>query len=193
MVVDANGVFVTQRERPELALALPRIDDNALSFSAPRARALAVPVDARDERIQVEIFGEQYPTRTVSESGDVWSSQYLKAPHRLVAFDDAVLRKGGVQYQKRDDAPTLFPDNYGLLVLSDGSLADLNQRMPEPVPVNRFRPNESFPGSRPTRRTISPTSRLETRSFGLSIFAFAATSQRSIRTQPNPAKSRSGP
>lgn len=141
MVVDASGVFVTQRERPELALVFPRVEDGVLSFCAPQAAALAVPVDARHERIQVEIFGERYPALTVSESADVWFSQYLKAPHRLVAFDDAVLRKGGVQYPTRDDAPTLFPDNYGLLVLSDASLADLNKRISEPVPVNRFRPN----------------------------------------------------
>jgi uncharacterized protein YcbX len=146
MVVDANGIFVTQRERPELALVFPRVEDGVLSLCAPQAPALAVPVDARGERIQVEIFGERYPAQTVSESADVWFSQYLKAPHRLVAFDDAVLRKGGVQYPKRDDAPTLFPDNYGLLVLSDASLADLNQRMPEPVPVNRFRPNVVISG-----------------------------------------------
>lgn len=141
MIVDAKGVFVTQRERPELALVEPRVDNDLLSFSAPQAPALAVPVNARGERIQVEIFGERYPSRTVSESADTWISQYLKAPHRLVAFDDAVLRKGGVQYPTRDDAPTLFPDNYSLLVLSDASLADLNRRMPEPLPVNRFRPN----------------------------------------------------
>jgi hypothetical protein len=141
MIVDGGGTFVTQRERPELARVFPRVEDGALSFCAPQAPALAVPVDARGERIQVEIFGERYPARTVSESADLWFSQYLQAPHRLVAFDDAVLRKGGVQYPTRDDAPTLFPDNYSLLVLSDASLADLNQRLPQAVPVNRFRPN----------------------------------------------------
>jgi uncharacterized protein YcbX len=143
MVVDADGMFVTQRERPELALVVPRVANGVLSLSAPQAQApeLTVPIDARREHIQVEIFGEHYLAVSVSEAADLWLSQYLKSPHRLVAFDNDVLRKGGVQYPKRDDAPTLFPDNYGLLVLSDASLSDLNRRMPQALPVNRFRPN----------------------------------------------------
>jgi uncharacterized protein YcbX len=148
MVVDANSVFVTQRERPELALVFPRVANGVLSLSAPQARApdLVLPADQRNERIQVEIFGERYPAMTVSESADRWFSEYLKSPHRLVAFDQDVLRKGGVQYPRRDEAPTLFPDNFGLLVVSDASLADLNRRMRQVLPVNRFRPNVVLSG-----------------------------------------------
>jgi uncharacterized protein YcbX len=141
MVVDGNGTFVTQRERSELALVVPRVANGMLSLSAPQVPEFAVPADARQESIEVEIFGERYPAISVSGTADDWFSQYLKSPHRLVAFDDNVVRKGGVQYPKRDDAPTLFPDNYGLLVISDASFADLNRRMPQPLPVNRFRPN----------------------------------------------------
>jgi uncharacterized protein len=141
MIVNAECVFVTQREHPELALVLPRIEGGMLWLFAPGSSALSIPVDARGERIDVEIFGERYPARTVSEAADLWLTQYLKASHRLVAFDDDVLRKGGVQYPQRDEAPTLFPDNYGLLVLSDATLADLNRRLSQPLPVNRFRPN----------------------------------------------------
>jgi uncharacterized protein YcbX len=51
------------------------------------------------------------------------------------------LRKGGVQYPERDDAPTSFVDNYGVLVISQASHAALNQKLPQAVPMNRFRPN----------------------------------------------------
>jgi uncharacterized protein len=141
MVVDANGMFVTQRERPELALVVPRVANGSLSLSAPQAPDIAVPAKAGRDRIQVEIFGERYPAASVSGTADRWFSDYLKSPHRLVAFDDDVLRKGGVQYPQRDEAPTLFPDNFGVLLVSDASLSDLNQRMPQALPINRFRPN----------------------------------------------------
>lgn len=141
MVVDEAGMFVTQRERPALALVRPRVEKGMLFLSAPLAADCAVPIDDRGQQIEVEIFGERYLARTVSREADEWFSEYFHAPHRLVAFDDDVVRQGGVQYPSRDPAPTLFPDNYGLLVVSEASLSDLNKRLPEGVPFNRFRPN----------------------------------------------------
>jgi uncharacterized protein YcbX len=46
MVVDANGMSVTQRERPELALVVPRVANGSLSLSAPQAPDIAVPAEA---------------------------------------------------------------------------------------------------------------------------------------------------
>jgi uncharacterized protein YcbX len=34
-----------------------------------------------------------------------------------------------------------FADGFPFLLISDASLADLNQRLEQPVPMNRFRPN----------------------------------------------------
>src|SRR5258708_5100329 len=98
MVVNAHGVFVTQRERPELALVTPTIESDELVLHAPNVETASVPFDARRKLLTVEIFGERYPALATADIADRWFSAYLKAPHRLVAFDDGVLRKGGVQY-----------------------------------------------------------------------------------------------
>ena len=37
-------------------------------------------------------------------------------------------------------------DGYPLLIIGEASLADLNKRLPSPVPMNRFRPNLVFSG-----------------------------------------------
>jgi uncharacterized protein YcbX len=34
-----------------------------------------------------------------------------------------------------------FADAYPFLMISEASLADLNRRLPQPIPINRFRPN----------------------------------------------------
>jgi uncharacterized protein YcbX len=141
MVVNADGLFVTQRERPELALVTPTVDGDELVLHAPGMEAASVPFGARRELLTVEIFGERYPALATTDIADRWFSAYLKAPHRLVAFDDGILRKGGVQYPSRDEAPTMFPDNFGILAISEASLADVNGRMSAGVPMNRFRPN----------------------------------------------------
>ena len=43
-------------------------------------------------------------------------------------------------------AHTAFADAYPLLILSEASLADLNSRLAEPLPMNRFRPNVVLSG-----------------------------------------------
>lgn len=42
-----------------------------------------------------------------------------------------------------------FADAYPLLLISEASLADLNQRLPAPLPMNRFRPNLVVSGCEP--------------------------------------------
>jgi hypothetical protein len=42
-----------------------------------------------------------------------------------------------------------FADSQPFLLLGEGSLADLNSRLEEPVPMNRFRPNLVLAGGRP--------------------------------------------
>jgi uncharacterized protein YcbX len=42
-----------------------------------------------------------------------------------------------------------FADGFPFLLLSQESLADLNTRLPDPVPMNRFRPNLVIAGGEP--------------------------------------------
>jgi uncharacterized protein YcbX len=42
-----------------------------------------------------------------------------------------------------------FADGYPFLLIGEASLADLNSRLSEPVPMNRFRPNFVVSGSEP--------------------------------------------
>jgi uncharacterized protein YcbX len=46
-------------------------------------------------------------------------------------------------------AYTAFSDGYPLLLLSEASLEDLNARLPEPLPMDRFRPNLVVRGCAP--------------------------------------------
>jgi uncharacterized protein YcbX len=42
-----------------------------------------------------------------------------------------------------------FADGFPFLLLSEESLADLNRRLPQPLPMNRFRPNLVVAGGQP--------------------------------------------
>ncbi|PIQ20271.1 MAG: MOSC domain-containing protein, partial [Cytophagales bacterium CG18_big_fil_WC_8_21_14_2_50_42_9] len=42
-----------------------------------------------------------------------------------------------------------FADGYPILVIGEASLQDLNTRLENPVPMNRFRPSLVFTGGKP--------------------------------------------
>jgi uncharacterized protein YcbX len=73
-------------------------------------------------------------------------SSALQRPLRLVRFDSAVRRYCNETYAGEGGAHTAFADAYPLLILSEASLADLNSRLEEPLPMNRFRPNVVLSG-----------------------------------------------
>jgi uncharacterized protein YcbX len=140
MVVDADGNFVTQREQPTLALVKPALNGGVM-LTAPDMEPLHVAPNGGGEPVAITLFGETCAAVATTPEADAWFSKYLGGAFRLVKCDPAVLRKGGVQYPQRDDAPTSFVDNYGVLVISQASHASLNQKLPQAVPMNRFRPN----------------------------------------------------
>ena len=78
------------------------------------------------------------------DAGDVaaeWLAAWLGAPHRLARFDPAQRRPSNLTWTGGREALNRFTDGYPWLVISEASLADLNARLPKPLPMNRFRPN----------------------------------------------------
>jgi uncharacterized protein len=140
MVADADGNFVTQREHSTLALVKPQLN-GGITLTAPDMEPLHVAADAAGEPVTITLFGEKHDAVATTAEADAWFSKYLGGTFRLVKCDPAKRRLGGVQYPQRDDAPTSFVDNYGILVISQASHATLNQKLPQAVPMNRFRPN----------------------------------------------------
>jgi uncharacterized protein YcbX len=167
MVIDEHGVFVSQREQPKLALVEPTLMDDKLTLKAPGMPELVISREVNDgERTEVELFGEKISSLCTGREASLWFSQYLGGEYRVVACDPEFLRKGGVQYPSRDEAPTSFVDNYGILVVSEASREDLNRRLVSGVPMNRFRPNIVVEGVDP---------------YGEDYFASASTTDVTLR------------
>lgn len=141
MIIDDAGVAVTQREQSRLALVVPTLEEEILSLDAPGMSRFSMPAGTIEQAETVELFGEHISSLSVSLAANEWFSDYLGASVRLVTCDPSFNRRGGVQYPSRDEAPTSFTDNYGILVISEASHNDLNSRMDVSLPMNRFRPN----------------------------------------------------
>lgn len=148
MVVEAaTGEFVTQRELPRLALIRPSLADDELRLAAPGMPDLAVGVVKVGPTRQTVVWRDTCPAVDQGDEVAAWLSDYLNADCRLVRMADGFVRMVDASYAVAERDQVGFADGYPLLLTSEESLADLNARLAEPLPMNRFRPNVVIAGS----------------------------------------------
>lgn len=149
MVVDLNGLCITQREYPKMALIRPSIIDDKLMLEAISVSALAIPLGQDNllqrTRMQVQVWDDSVLAYDEGEACADWFKAVLGVACRLVRFHPSAIRVANNQWTSNKDVPTHFSDGYPLLLISEASLADLNQKLTAlkltAVPMNRFRPN----------------------------------------------------
>lgn len=148
MVVDAGGTFLTQREAPRMALIAPAIEPDALVLRAPGAAELRVPLAlpfGRTPGLGVRVWNHACRAFDEGDAAAAWLSEVLGRRLRLARFDPAHRRLSNREWTRNAEAPVRFSDGYPILIVSEASLADLNERLQEAgreaLPMNRFRPN----------------------------------------------------
>lgn len=141
LIVDANNRFITQREEPRLALIVPALGTEALELTAPAREPIRIGLNDEGESVEVVIWRDRCAAFDLGPAPAAWLSDFLGKPVRLVRFDRRRKRISNPEWTGDVEALTQFSDAFAWLVLSQASLDDLNTRLPETLPMNRFRPN----------------------------------------------------
>ena len=150
MVVDEEGEFVTQRQLPRMALIKPQMKHTEVVLRAPGMLALHLAFDRVEQPMRVRVWKDEVDAYDMGDIAAQWFSDFLSEPGkprklRLVRFDPEVKRLSSLKWTGGIEAQTQFADGYALLVASEGSLAELNERLARdghgPVGIERFRPN----------------------------------------------------
>lgn len=147
MLVGDNGIALTQRDFSKMALIKVDIiddDDVWLKLSAPGAPdfQLSKKEDSNGRAAMgVEVWDHKCQAVDQGEAVAQWFSAYLGTTCRLVQMNSDFVRSIDPQYVVAPDDQVNFQDEFPLLVISEASLADLNSRLSEQLPMNRFRPN----------------------------------------------------
>ena len=141
MLVDASGRFVSQREEPLLATLTPELDGTRLTVRAAGVKPLALEIDPAGALVDVTVWGDDLQATDQGERAAAWFSDVLGSALRLVWYGPSSSRPIDATYSPRPGAETAFTDGYPLLVVTEASLADLNSRLADAVPMARFRPN----------------------------------------------------
>jgi len=150
MVVDAQGEFVTQRQLPRMALIKPQMKHMEVVLRAPGMLALHLAFDRVEKPVRVRVWKDEVAAYDMGDIAAQWFSDFLSEPGRpqtlrLVRFDPEHKRLSSLQWTGGTEALNQFADGYPLLVASEGSLAELNERLAaaghDAVGIERFRPN----------------------------------------------------
>jgi uncharacterized protein YcbX len=149
MLVDETGEFMSQRAHPRMALISTRLSDELLVASAPGMPDLEIPLRLENEDlIDVCVFGDTNLGARVGKDADRWFGEFLTFPCRLVYKPDDDPRLVDSLYAASGDQVG-FADGFAFLLISEASLEDLNDRLEDPLPMNRFRPNFVIRGCDP--------------------------------------------
>jgi uncharacterized protein YcbX len=148
MLVDANNQFLSQREVNAMALLKVQIAEEGLLITniAIPGEELLVPFQpAITETEMVTVWSNHCRAQRVSDEADAWFSKQLGLSCKLVYMPNSTRRYVDGRYAHNKEI-TSFSDGYPLLLIGQGSLDDLNNRLETPLPMNRFRPNIVFTG-----------------------------------------------
>ncbi len=152
LLVDDDARFLTQREHPEMALLSLEAAYNGFVVrhrQRPELLPLYVPFEATpDKTLFVRIWDDLVFAWRGAPQADAWFSEALGRACRLVYMSDMARRE--VEPEKNPPGTLVsFADSYPYLLTSEESLARLNDKLTEPVPMDRFRPNLVVRGAAP--------------------------------------------
>lgn len=145
MIIDVQSHdFISQRSHPAMARLRTHLAQGILSITEGASSGIEVPAvpspsQRPGEAVRVTVWGDAVDALAPSPEADAWLSHVLSTPVRLVYQPDEARRNTDPRWAPGHEVS--FADGYPLLVVGQASLDALNRLSPEPIPMNRFRPN----------------------------------------------------
>lgn len=146
MLLDENGVFMTQRKHAEMALIHTRIEDGNLIFThQPTEKTASIPIlEKYGLTLRTKVWSTACEVQKVHSIGD-WFSEIMGFKCHLVFFPKKNIRikegENGIEQRLASLA-----DKSPVLIANEASLAELNGRLENAIPMNRFRANIIYTG-----------------------------------------------
>ena len=144
LLIDDKNRFMTQRQLPTMALLrlAPAYNGFLLTHAErPDLLPLYIPFEATPERtLFVTIWSDIVFAWRGAREADEWLSEALGRSCKLVYMSDMARRDVEPEFNPAGQLVS-FADGYPFLLVGQSSLDELNTRLVEPVPMDRFRPN----------------------------------------------------
>ncbi len=148
MLVDEQGMFLSQRELASMALLVPERSPEGLLVRDASGDHIMIQEKDEGETLRVGIWEDECEAILYEAAVNQWFSKRLNISARLVYMPESSHRNVDPRYAHHSELVG-FADGYPFLMISEESLADLNHRLDHPVAMNRFRPNLVTRGGEP--------------------------------------------
>jgi uncharacterized protein YcbX len=151
MLIDEEGIFITQRKHFELSLLQVNIANGRLTVSHKTDVNQTISFlleEHTGESISVQIWDDISSGLEVSILVSNWFSKFMKIKVRLVVMPFEEKRVVDQRYALKSEIVS-FADAYPCLIIGQSSLNGLNEKLAEPILMDRFRPNFVFKGGAP--------------------------------------------
>lgn len=153
MLIDEHNRFMTQRIHTQMAMFKLSLSGRIIKVekkNATNSTAITFSADTPPigEKIRATIWDDEVDVFEIDQTISKWFSDHLEMSCRLVTFPEENPRPVDPKYKVNDEHVSLA-DAYPFLIIGQSSLDELNSRLKEPVPMNRFRPNFVFTGGEP--------------------------------------------
>lgn len=111
--------------------------------------SVLLPQSIHGETIHATVWNDEVKVVALDANYSEWFSKHIGISCKLVAFPEENPRPVDPDFAINSTDETSLSDGYPVLVIGQSSLDDLNARLPEPVGMDRFRPNIVFTGGLP--------------------------------------------
>lgn len=151
MLVDSSHSFLSQRAHPKMALLQTSLDHSGLFVRLKYSpeTLIHIPFDAiLSQYKMVRVWDDWVEACPVIPEISGWFQHHLGLACELVYMPASTRRLISAKYAVNQEYVS-FADAMPYLLIGQASLEDLNSRLDQPVPMDRFRPNLVIEGSRP--------------------------------------------
>lgn len=134
---DGRGKFITARTKPALLKIAATLTPGGMILTAPGMSPLEVSYAEFSANYHpVTIWGDEVSAQHCGNSYDRWFAEYLQQDCQLLFFGDRSQRLTAI-----GNKPVAFADGFPLLLISQASLDDLNNRCQSTITATNMRPN----------------------------------------------------
>ncbi|MDX1629649.1 MAG: MOSC domain-containing protein [Fulvivirga sp.] len=150
MLVDEHNQFISLRKERKLVKFHLTINPRGFNISSHFLKSsIELPHSLDDgKEIKAKIWDDEVMVIEDGHGWSKWFSEALERPCKLVYFPEKNQRPVNEKYQIQNESVSLA-DGYPYLIAGQESLGALNQQLPEPIGIERFRPNLVFNGGKP--------------------------------------------
>lgn len=139
VVASPTGEMFTARTEPRLCLIQANLTANGINITAPSMPVLSIEYAKLSSEYQnITVWKSIINSQKSTEQYNQWFTRYLGKPCQLLFFGE-----NSERFVKNKNSQVGFADSYPLLLISQQSLTNLNQKLgaSNVISMTQFRPN----------------------------------------------------